>query len=292
MAHERKVPVSALNIAMHEPHSPQAYVDLMQALYGMRRIINTRALTGVLIGSMYPLDKRHPDRGLTGEIYQFTNLDRSEPWFDVNALEEASEEEVEEIRIPDHLKPHLARFNYVFFPKGHRLYVQTRNKNRTLGIHSVQKFFMALLADPSAPSTPRVEVTVEPERDTIAQILRIKYLKRLEITLVRPNPDDLSSAERRLLRKLSRQDAKQMDVMLHADTNQDLAPDAETVTLAKVAASNGAVVGRGRDAANNPVVMSTVDQPWKEVAHFDEDVQTEQAALIAKAQEMHAKVRG
>jgi len=292
VAHERKVPISALNIAMHEPHSPSGYVQLMLRLYAMRRIINVRALTGVLIGSMYPLDRKHPDRGLTGEIYQFTNLDQSEPWFDVNALDEASEDEVKGIRIPEHLKPHLARFTYVFFPHGHRLYVQTRNKNRTLGIQTVLKFFRLLLADQSAPETPPVEVTVEPDRDTITQILRIKYLKRLEISLVRPNPDDLSAVEKRLMRRLSNQDARQMDVTLYANTNEDLDPDKDTVALARVAASNGAVVGHGRDAANNPVVKSTIDQPWQEVAHFDEDVQTEQAAIIAKAEEMHGKVRG
>lgn len=291
MAHDRKIPISALNIAMHEPHSPQAYVNLMLGLYKLRRIINVRSLTGVLIGSMYPLDKKHPDRGLTGEIYQFTNLDQSEPWFDVNALDEASEEEVKAIKIPDHLKPHLARFNYVFFAHGHRLYVQTRNKNRTLGIQTVLKFFRLLIEDKSAPDMPPIEVTVEPERDSIAQILKIKYLKRLEIRLVRPNPDDLAAAERRLLRKLSRQDARQMDVTFHADSSHDLAPDQETVTLAKVAASNGSVVGSGRDAANNPVMKSTVDQPWSEVAHFDEDVQTEQAAMLAKSKEMHGKLR-
>lgn len=276
---------------MHEPHSPEGYVRLMHDLYRMRRIVNVRGLTAVLIGSMYALDQKHPDRGLAGEIYQFINLDRSEPWFNVNALDEASEEDVREIKIPEHLKPHLARFNYVFFPHGHRLYVQTRNKNRTLGIKAMHKFFQLLLADKSAPNTPPVEVTVEPDRDSISQILRIKYLKRLEISLVRPNPDDLSAAERRLLRKLARQDARQMDVNLYADSSNDLDPDAETVTLAKVAASNGTVVGRGRDASNNPVKKSTVDQPWQEVAHFDEDVQTEQAAMIAKAMEMHGKVR-
>jgi hypothetical protein len=292
MAHERKIPISALNIAMHEPHSPEGYVQLMQGLYRMRRIINVRSLTGVLIGSMYPLERNHPERGLAGEIYQFTNLDQSEPWFDVNTLDEASEKDVKEIKIPEHLKPHLARFSYVFFPHGHRIYVQTRNKSRTLGIQTVQKFFRLLLASESAPATPPVEVTVEPDRDTITQILRIKYLKRLEISLVRPNPDDLDAAEKRLLRKLSRQDARRMDVKLYADSNSDLDPDKETVILAKVAASNGAVVGYGRDAANSPVKMSTVDQPWREVAHFDEDVQTEQAAMIEKSKEMHGQLRG
>jgi hypothetical protein len=81
-----------------------------------------------------------------------------------------------------------------------------------------------------------------------------------------------------------------MDVKLYANSSGDLAPDQDTITLAKVAASNGAVVGIGRDNANNPVKKSTVDQPWKEIAHFD--LQTEQAAMIEKAREMHGKIRG
>ena len=289
MAHERKIPVSALNIAMHEPHSPAAYVNLMHGLYDMKRVVNIRSLTGLLIGSMYPIEHGKPKDGITGEIYQFTNLDQSEPWFDVNTLEEATEEETREIRIPDNLKPHLARFAYVFFPRGHRIYLQTRNKNRSLSIISMRKFLLALISDTNAPDTPKVEITVEPERDTISKILNIKYLRKLHISLVRPNPDDLGEAERELLKRLAQQGADKMDVALHADGNQKLTPDNDTVTLAKVAASNGVVVGHGRDAANNPIRKSTVDQPWSEVAHFNEDVQTEQAAVIQMAESMHAK---
>lgn len=289
MTHERKIPVSALNIAMHEPHSPDAYVQLMHGLYQMKQIVNIRSLTGLLIGSMYPIVRGSPDHGITGEIYQFTNLDQSEPWFDVNTLEEATEEETRTIKIPENLKPHLARFAYVFFPKGHRMYLQTRNKSRSLSIISMRKFLITLLDDPSAPDMPQVEITVEPDRDSISKILSIKHLRKLQISLVRPNPDDLGEAERRLLKRLAKQGADQMDTALHADVNQQLTPDSDTVTLAKVAASNGFVVGSGRDAANNPVRKSTVDQPWVEVARFDEDVQTEQNAVIQIAESMHSK---
>lgn len=289
MAHERKVPVSVLNIAMHEPHSVTAYVELMNGLYQMKQIVNIRSLTGLLIGSMHPISRDTPERGITGEIYQFTNLDPSDPWFDVNTLEEATEEETRSIKIPDNLKPHLARFTYIFFPHGHRMYVQTRNKSRSLSINSTRKFLRALLDDPSAPSVPKVEITVEPDRDSINKILKIKYLRKLHISLVRPNPDDLGDAERKLLERLAKQGADKMDTVLHANTNQKLTPDNDMITLARVAASNGSVIGSGRDEANNPVQKSTVDQPWVEVAHFDEDVQTEQEAILQLAESMHKK---
>ena len=287
MAHERKVPVSALNIAMHEPHSAAAYVDLLNGLYQKKKIVDIRSLTGLLIGSMHPIVRLSPERGITGEIYKFTNLDQSEPWFDVNTLEEATEEDARSIKIPDNLKPHLARFTYIFFPHGHRMYVQTRNKSRSLSITSTRKFLLALLDEPSVPSVPKVEITVVPHRDSISRILQIKYLRKLHISLVRPNPDDLGDAERRLLDRLANQGADKMDTVLHAKTNQKLTPDGDMLTLARVAASNGSVFGSGRDEANNPVRKSTVDQPWVEVAHFDEDVQTEQEAILQLVESIH-----
>lgn len=289
MARARKIPVSALNIAMHAPHSVDGYVSLMRGLYSMKRVVNIRSLAGLLIGSMYPIANNDYTNGIAGEIYQFANLDSSEPWFDVNTLEEATDEEVSEIYIPENLKPHLARFTYVFYPRGHRLYVQTRNKSRSVSVVSIRKFLIALLNDASAPRTPKVEITIEPERDTISKILQIKNLRKLQITLVRPNPDDFAEAEKRLLNWLARQGADKMEVALHADNNDKLKLDEDTVVLARVAASNGVVVGHGRDAANSPVKKSTADQPWTEVAKFNENAQTEQIAVIYLAQSMHAK---
>lgn len=287
MARERKIPVSAINIALHEPHSAAHYVDLIRSLYNLRRIVVLRGTTGALIGSLYPIDKDRPENGLVGELYQFIHLDTNEPWFDVENLEEATEQDVANIKIPEKLKPHLARFNFAFFPKGHRLYVQTRNKNRTFSINAAHKLTKTLLAAPRFLKYNGVEVTVEPERDSLSRVLKIDYLKKLEIVLVRPNPDDHQAAERRVLEKLSRQDARRQDTVLYAAANQDLEPDADTKLLAKVASSNGMVTGYGFDSAGNAITKSTTEKPWVETAKFDPDVQTEFDAFLQKSAEMH-----
>ncbi len=290
MARIRKVPVSALNIAMHQPHSPEAYVRLFRELFDSRKVINLRTVTGAMIGSMQPLKRSDLTEGFIGEFYQFVNLDTNEPWFDLNNLEQASDEEIEEIYIPDHLKPHLARFTYIFFPKGHRLYLQTRNKNRTFGIEAARKFINVLI-DVAIPGRfPTVEVTVEPDKDTLRQIFRMN-LTRLEITLLRPNADDLQAAEKRLLAKLEMQKAKKLKLTLQAESTESLEPDEDTKTIATVAASNGVVAAKGKDRMGNTIDLSTDLHPWVETAQFDEKVQLEQDAILQKASDMHARLR-
>ncbi|MGA4817472.1 DUF4747 family protein [Pseudomonas aeruginosa] len=39
-------------------------------------------------------------------------------------------ESFSKISIPDHLKPHLQEFSYVFYPKGHRLYFVSSRSGR------------------------------------------------------------------------------------------------------------------------------------------------------------------
>ena len=136
-----------------------------------------------------------------------------------------------------------------------------------------------------------VEVTIEPDKDTLSQIFRIKHLKRLDIELVRPNPDDHEAEERRLLRRLSRQGAKKMVVNFVAASNNDLDPDAETRILAKVASSNGKVVGHGRDSSGQVVSKSTTEKPMEQSVAYFSEVQTEQAAFLQKSAEIHAELR-
>lgn len=290
MARDRKIPLSAINIALHEPHSAIHYVHLIQSLYSLRRVVVLRGTTGALIGSLHPLDKSQPENGFAGEFYQFVHLDANEPWFDVESLEEASKEDVAEIKIPEKLKPHLARFNFAFFPKGHRLYVQTRNKNRTFSINSVKSLLDALLTAPRFLRYNGVEVTIEPERESLSKILEIEYLRKLEIVLVRPNPDDHSADEREVLERLTRQDARRLDNTLYAAANEGLEPDADTKLLARVASSNGQVTGHGLDATGNVVIKSTIDKPWVETASFNPEVQTEFDAFLQKATEMHSEI--
>jgi len=65
--------------------------------------------------------------------------------------------------------------------------------------------------------------------------------------------------------------AKSQEVVLTKERGADqLEPDGEIRVLAEVAAENGYVEGKGRDANNQEVKESTKDHPRMDVFHFDE----------------------
>lgn len=290
MARESFIPIGALNIAMHAPHSPAKYVELFRRLYSMKKIVNARGVTGALIGNLYPLRKGQPEDGLTGEFYQFIQLDTDEPWFDLLSKNEASDDDRQAIVIPDNLKPHLARFSFIFFPKGHRLYIQLKHKNRSFGIQTASIVIKGLLADQSLEAYGPIEVTVEPEVDSVASIFKIPNIHELKIELVRPNPDDHQEAERELLERLEKQQAKKMTVSLISSRSESLTPDEDTKTLAKVAASNGYVYASGRDSNEQPIVRSTRQMPWVEHAVYDSNLQSANEVLYQTAARMHKQI--
>ena len=283
-------PVGAINIAMHSPHSVDQYVALFKKMYQLKRIIPIRATTGVMIGNLTSRVKDKPEEGLSGEFYHFLFLEPGEPWFDVDRKDQASEEERLAIKIPDNLKPHLARFSFIFFPKGHRLYVQLKTENRSFGIKNVAKMLSILVKDESLGTFPHIEINTEPDSEVLEQILKMPYLRHLQIDLVRPNPDDHEEAGRKMLERLERQNAKKIVVRLDAVSGGALIPDAKTKTLAKIAASNGHVSGAGLDASLIPVNYSTKETPYIEQATYDPDVQTMNDALYYLAMQMHASI--
>lgn len=290
MARETRIDVCALNIAMHAPHSVDKYVELMLSAYRSRRVVSSRGVNGALIGALYYVDKSNPAKGLTGEIYRFIQLDPNEPWFNVQNKEAANEEELKEIKIPDHLKPHLARFSFVFFPKGHRLYVETKNAGKTIGPSTVAAIFERIFLDPSLERFGEIEVTVEPDKNEVAEIFNIPFIHHLKIELLRPNPDDHDGDERKFLKRLEKQGAKKMQVALISTRNDILSPDEDTKRLAQVAASNGYVSASGRDLNDQPIERSTKNAPWIESFPYNSDIQTSNDVLLDAAHKMHRQL--
>lgn len=285
---EATIYVGALNVAMHGRHTAQRYVDLFSSVFHSKKIVPTRSEQGALLGSLYYRDANNPLSGIRGEVYRFIKLDPAEPWFNLQNNEAADPAELEQIRIPAHLKPHLVHFGFTFFPKGHRLYFETRNGTKTFGPSTAKQVFYDLLNGTSEFGI--VEVTAEPEKDAVDEVLGIPNLHRLCMDLVRPNPDDHAEEERRILERLANQNARKMEVSLVAPRNLALVPDHETKVLARVAASNGYVQGSGSDDLGRPITRSTREMPWVSRFTFNPDVQTKTEALTDIAAQMHVSL--
>lgn len=280
MARTRTIKIATLNIAMHQPHSPERYLAMMKEAYALRHVVRLGALHAAMLGALYLPRAGDKEGWLEGELYRFVRLDPDEPWFNMATNEEASAEELGQIRIPQHLSPHMGRFPFVFDPARHELWFIAKDRKDSLGPGAAVSIFQSIFKALSAAADfPEIEVTAIPDAEQVERLLTLPTLNKMVIELSRPNADDGDDDEVRFLRRLERQNAKKMRTELVAESHQSIAPDEETRRMAMVAANNGKVSVIGRDAAGMHIDESTSEHPRMDTVIVDPNIETEMDVL-------------
>lgn len=280
MAQERVIDVSGINVVTH-PHSPQGYVDLFRALFRLRRPVAVRGTQHLMIGDLRLADEDDPLQALMGEFYRFDQIDPDLPWFNLARHEEASDDEMAAIAIPDDLVPNLVRFQFVFFPRSHELYFVTKWGAHGLSARGLSRFLSRLCgAEQIVRRFGVVDLTVMPDHQQLERIFQTHRLAKLMIDVKKPNPDDNGADEERVFGRLERQGARRITQVLTAEPAGTIAPDDDTKVLAKVAAANGKVTAVGYTAAGERVNLSTSEAPWRAAVPYDPDFQTSEDALM------------
>jgi Domain of unknown function (DUF4747) len=287
MAKQRSILVSVLNITIH-PHSPKQYVELFDATFASGRAVPYRGNQYGMLGSSYYLDENNPLVGISGEIYRYLDFDPGARWLNIEEHKVADQRDMRSVRIPDHLRPEFVSARYVFFPKVHRIFFESRTADgKAFGPTSVYKLMHGLMNQPQLTRKfGKVDVVIEPSKEGLRRILEMPKLDRLEILIRRPNPEDLAGAEKRVLRRLERQSAEHVEENLKAVRGKSIQPDRDTQTLARIGASNGQVMGIGKDQEGRPLRVSTTDHPWFEAERFDPDLELASEAFMRRAQSM------
>lgn len=285
MARKSLITMAALNVAMHEPHSSSEYASLMRAAFNRQAVIRFGALHVLMLGTLGRARQLGGSQVLSGDIYRFVKLDPTEPWFNAETREPATEAEVSRIQIPSNLLPHLQSIPFVFNLDTHLFWFIAKHKKDSLGAHTAERF-LAQLLEPTASANqmPPVSVTALPESSSVERILKLPGLEILRIEMTRPNPDSTSSAEARWHQRMQDQGAAKLKIEMYHARNTELEPDAETKEAARVAARNGKVYGRGRSAGGLTIEDSTQDRPLLKHDTVDSDIETpthvlERAAL-------------
>lgn len=274
----RAIKIAALNISMHKPHSPRRYVDLFKQAYELKHMVRLGKLHSAMMGSLYV----GPDVGrdgvpteLSGDIYRFVNLDASQPWFNTETGDVATDNDVRQISIPPNLLPHLQRLAYLFRPHTHELVYVAQDRGDRLGAETARVFFERLFKFVlTKRGFPPVEVTAFPDKEALDTMLSLPRLEKLTIILKRPNPDDLGGEIEKWMKKLEKQKARSAFTELVAVKGESLQPDSETRKFAEVAAVNGQVSVIGRDAQGLKFEDSTVARPWVKTEHINDNLET------------------
>ena len=289
MSKPKKIEISGLNIKT-QPHSPERYVELFIDVFNLQQAVSMRSDYYGMIGSRSYVDSKIPVDGITGNLNRYLEIDPSKPWYNKKENKEAEFEDVAEVHIPEHLKPNMSYFRYVFYPVGHRLFFETYSDGSQVGPTTVLSFFKKLFNHESITKKyGSVEIFLEPTKESLEDIFAIHELRRLEISITRPNPDDpFESFEHVFYERMSAENA---DVYENTLKGTDLTPSNETEMTARIAASNGIVKGFGRDAEGNSVNESTRDHPLREKIFYDSDFESPKVVFLQKTVMMLSGIR-
>jgi len=276
------------NITMH-PHSTEKYIELFKKALSLNNSTMYQANHYALIGSFHPVVEEEKGEGFHGGIYRFLNFESGEPWINLSENKEASEEDLEEVNIPDNLRPGYHSNNYIFFPKEHLLFFERSSSGqKALGPKHAKKIFENLLNQKELTEKyGRVDVTIEPSYEALDKILKMPTLSKLKLTVTKPNPDFFGSGtDQEVEARFKALNAKNFETELTAEKNESLTPDEGIRSLANVAASNGKVIGSGYDENGIRKQESTENHPYIETVKYDPDTQGIMGMLITKAKQM------
>jgi len=255
---EKKAHVSALNIVLH-PHNEDLYIDLLMTIFNLKETMSIRGVTAITLGACDDNHESSEGRCLHGVIYKFIKLDPDEPWYNVNTRSEAEKNEKNSISIPEHLKPHLEEFPFVFYPEGHRIYFISKKSNKYLPPSFLLSFFEKITKYPEFSRFKSIKFTIEPEQYLVDEILSLERIKKLYIDVYQPNPDDHSSAEEKMQARLKSLNSSHIETIYTEADSSGIKPDDETKVMAKIAASNGNVTAKGVDSSGKLKELSTKD---------------------------------
>ena len=231
-----------------------------------------RADEYAMLASCVQIDPNEPLCGLMGEIHKYTEI--SGDWENVVVRKPATDEDLQLIKIPQHLKPNRETFRYFLFPKEHRFVFQMSGPKRSISHNGALKLLTGLLFHETIKKKfPNISISinVEQEPKALEDIFKIPHLNRLFIHVERPNPDSISPADIKYVEELlAKQHADALDVTRVNAPGASLKLNEDNQRLARVASTSyGKVIAKGRDAHNRPVDIDTSEHPIRELVDYD-----------------------
>lgn len=228
--------------------------------------------------------------GIEGELVRFSEIEQDNPW--VNVETGKMLEPGDEPSLPENLKPNGTYFNYIFYPKGkginHKLFYISKSRNQqgsydTLSPRYVRDMFQKLFDNNEEIKLDlqSLEVTVLPDRGALKSIFKIHSLKKIELLIKAPNPDDLADEEHEMWERMDIMNVSKIYQEYISEKNESIKPDEELKIKAKIAASNGYVKGIGKTADGVKEEISTTEVPLKEEVVVENNNVAEIEALRA-----------
>ncbi|MGR3591146.1 MAG: DUF4747 family protein [Limimaricola soesokkakensis] len=237
MPRDPKLEVSAINIRIPGDRD-RNYKELVNLLASMKLGIKVHG------NSYVAISKFNAENNL-GVISKYDEIDIDGDWFDVEDFEAADDEKIDEIIIPENLRPNYSAFYFRLDEELHTIAFEKYSNSKSLSTGSVEKYFReALKRDEVFDLFGKVESDIIKSYDAIDQILDLPQIKELKLIIRRPNSDSVGGALAQVIEeRLAEQNSDQYEETLKTNLKQEegIVPNERTRALASIAAENGEV---------------------------------------------------
>ncbi|WP_422357466.1 DUF4747 family protein [Qipengyuania flava] len=264
MARPPKIEVAAVNIRIPETHD-RDYSALLGTLAELRRGVR-------VYGDSYLAISHFDPEQNVGVFSKYTEIDIDGEWFDLDDFDTAGPEKIDEINIPENLRPNHSQFYFKLSPELHVIAFSSYSSSKALSARSVERYFAeALRWTEVAERFGKVESDIVKSYGEVDRILELPELKQLHLIIRRPNSDDVGKSLADIIEeRLREQNADQYEESLTATGSNDLDPNDRTKKLAHVAAENGQV--HAKSIVNGVLVpQNTEESPLTEQTTYEAD---------------------
>jgi hypothetical protein len=277
---KRSIFCGALNIRFHDIEN--SYGELFDFLMSLKHSIRVFGDTHLRLKKLDDIEYEGA-QAILGVIYKYTRIDFDADWLNEETGNPATPREKEDIAIPENLHPNLGIFYFIFVPDTHKFYYETYGVYGQLSQKMVQTYFDSTFAREDIRARfGSLEVDIISDRAGIDEVLGLAQLRRLEIEISRPNPDDFPhDTERRFQERLRRLRAKKQKIELEAANGQSLEPDEEVRDLVLVATRNGNAKSYGKDEAGLKAERELQDKPLERGRRYDPEHTNEFQAFVS-----------
>lgn len=284
MARRSKIEVSAVNIRISADRN-RDYAALFDKLVDLKSGVRVHGNTYVAFTNFDAEDG-------TGIISKYSEIDVDGDWFDIEYFDIASEEDVEDINIPENLRPNFSQFYFSLDEDIHVIAFEIYSESKSLSSRSVQKYFDEILQRREIRREfGLVEADVIKSYGEVDRILSLPKLRELRFTIKRPNSDDISgdlAAE--IEARLREQNAEEYEESISSRSEDGLSPDERSKKLAVVAAENGQL--SAKSVVNGVTVThDTTETPLKEVKTFNRDETKPRSVFLKLAEAVFDRVK-
>ncbi|MDG5488258.1 DUF4747 family protein [Sphingomonas sp. BGYR3] len=273
MARKLKLEVGAINIRLH-PHSDQRYRDLFQRLFEIKQVVNIRGDRSGLMTSLQRI--RNDADYINGVITTFLEFDVDGKWLNTDTLEEASDNELQKINIPENLRPNSRPHLFQFDVKNHELIFEHYANGNRLTHNAALSFIKGLLNDKRiVQDFGDVKATIVQSKGSIDRIFSIPRITDIEIYIEKPNADIWGEGfEEQAEEHLDDKNARSMTISYKAEQGLGIVRDQDLSRLVGASIRNGRTIAKGY-GKNGHEVVTTDSYPKVVQDKYDEEVMSQ-----------------